>query len=95
MKRKKFPPAFPAPARSSKLLVRVEPSRIAMFRFLLEGYDNLALFSVLDRRRGVLELFFSPHQADAVRKALAAIAEELPMEVLPWPAAADAPGEPE
>ena len=83
----RFRPALPAPACSSKLLLRVLPAQIAMFRFLLEGYDNLALFSVLDSRIGLLKLFYSPHQEKDVQTALDAISKNVSLTVQAWPKA--------
>ena len=46
-----------------------------MFRFLLEAQDNLALFTVVDRVRGVLLLRYSPsHEAEVDRFLLDATA---------------------
>lgn len=56
-----------------------------MFRFLLEARDNLAGFTVLDRRECLLKVFFSPHQAQDVRRELAAMGEAIPLAVMPWP----------
>jgi hypothetical protein len=60
-----------------------------MLRFLLEAWDNLAAFTVLDRREALLKLFFAPEQSGRVRQALAAIREVVPLEVLPWPSQGD------
>ncbi|SKA94424.1 protein of unknown function [Paucidesulfovibrio gracilis DSM 16080] len=72
---------YPAPAHSARLYVRVRREHIGLFRFLLEAWDNLALFTVVDRLRGVLLLRFSPHQESEVRGFLAAAAEEMPLSV--------------
>jgi hypothetical protein len=62
--------------------VRLEPSRIALFRFLLEAHDNLALFSVADRRKGILQLNFSPDQDGEVRAFLARVQAETGVETV-------------
>ena len=85
MRKRRPRPALPAPAGSMFLLVRLAPSAVAMFRFLLEGYGHLALFTVLDRQEALLKLVFSPHQEGTVRDALAAIAERVEISVEPWP----------
>lgn len=71
--------------RSGKLLVRIAPRDVGLFRFLLEANDNLALFTVLDSRQALLKLLFSPHQEDEVLEALLAMRATLGMEVSPWP----------
>lgn len=85
MRRRRPKPALPAPEGSRLLLVRLAPSSVAMFRFLLEGYGHLALFTVLDRQAALLKLVFSPHQEGAVREALADIAKSVDIRVEPWP----------
>lgn len=87
MSKKRRPLALPAPVRSGRLLVSLEPHLVGMFRFLLEGNDNLAFFTVLDRREALLKIVFSPHQEDVVRSALEAIGETIPLLVRPWPVA--------
>jgi hypothetical protein len=79
--RRPLPPA----ERSGRLLVRLAPEHVAMFRFLLEARDNLAGFTVLDRRECLLKVFFSPHQERDVRRELAAVGEAVPLTVMPWP----------
>lgn len=56
-----------------------------MFRFLLEAYDNLALFTVLDKREALLKVVFSPHQERQARAALAGIGDVLPIEIIEFP----------
>lgn len=85
MKKTRCRKAFPPPVRASRLLVRIAPEKVGMFRFLLEAHDHLAVFSVLDRREALLKVIYSPHEDRRVRQALADMAETLPMAVLPWP----------
>lgn len=85
-------PALPPAGQSACLLVRMPPAQVGMFRFLLEAHDNLAGFTVLDRREALLKVFFSPHQRAEVMAALHAIAEQAPLQVMPWPVAARANG---
>ena len=76
---------LPAATRSEHVLVQAAPDQIHMFRFLLEGYDNLALFTVLNRKTGVLKVVFSPHQRAEARAALEAVDELIPVRIAPWP----------
>jgi len=78
-------PALPPPRASLRLLVRLAPQDVAMFRFLLEAYDHLAYFTVLDVRETLLSVVYSPHQEDAVRLALEGIGECLPLRYESWP----------
>lgn len=52
---------------------------------MLEGYDNTAYFTVLEPRTALLKLVFSPHREEALRRALAEMAESLDFSVEPWP----------
>ncbi len=74
---------LPTPRRSARLYVSIEPSRVGMFRFLLEAADNLALMSVVDRFGAVLQIRFSPHQEREVREFLHGMRERLPFEEIP------------
>ena len=73
------------PRRSGRLLVRLAPADVALFRFLLEAYENLAFFTTLDRRAALLKVIFSPQRENAVRAALAEIGESVPLVVEDWP----------
>ncbi|MCH5276612.1 MAG: DUF4911 domain-containing protein [Desulfovibrionaceae bacterium] len=77
-----LPPAF----SSAALVIRIAPRDVGLFRFLLEGRDNLGLFTVLDSRAALLKLLFSPHQTADMRAALAEMAELVPFAVEEWPA---------
>ena len=67
----------PAPERSARLYLYIDPSRVHMFRFLLEAHDNLGIMTVVDRWRAALLLRFSPHQEKEVREFLRAVNESL------------------
>ncbi|WP_022662981.1 DUF4911 domain-containing protein [Paucidesulfovibrio longus] len=82
---------FPAPDWSARAYVRVARSDVALFRFLLEAWDNLALFTVVDRAAGILMLRFSAHQEREVRLFLEAARSEIAVEPVCWPGA-DAAG---
>ncbi len=83
-KRKIGPPLEPATI-SKELLVRLAPSQVGMFRFLLEAYEHIAYFSVINRHEALLKIVFSPHREWATHKALEEIGNSMPIEVLPWP----------
>ncbi|MGE4291076.1 MAG: DUF4911 domain-containing protein [Desulfovibrio sp.] len=76
---------FAAPGWSSRAYVRVARQDVALFRFLLEAWDNLALFTVVDRAGGILMLRFSAHQEREVRLFLEAVRSEIMVETVFWP----------
>ncbi len=61
------------PCTQSRVLYAEIPRRqIALYRFLLEGYDNLAVMSVVDRYRAVIKLRFTPDAEHSLRGMLLA-----------------------
>ena len=83
--RRRTGPPLRLPCRSGRLLLRLAPEHVALFRFLLEAYDNCAYFTVLERRPALLKLVFSPQRERAVRRALAEMSQSLPFRVEEWP----------
>ena len=77
-------PVPPPPCRSERIYVRLSPEHLALCRFLLEGSDNLAYLTVLDRFTALARLTFAPAQQKEVRRFLAAVAELVPLTVLPF-----------
>jgi len=80
-------PRAPA-AHSARVLVRLDASSVGLFRFLLEAWDNLAGFTVLDREEALLQVFFSPHQESLLHRVLTIIGTEIPLTIMPWPVGA-------
>ena len=58
----------------SEMFVTVQPSKIAFLKFILEGYDGLAILSTVDNKSGQLVLRFFP----ALRTELLALLKSLP-----------------
>lgn len=85
MSRHEQPRCGTPPRHSGRLLVRLAPEAVALFRFHLEAHDNLAFFTTLERRTALLKIVFSPQQEDAVRTALGEIAASVPLTVENWP----------
>jgi len=53
---------------SSRVYARVPRERIALIKFLFEGYDNLAYVSVIDRYQAVVRITCSPDSLAEVRQ---------------------------
>lgn len=75
----------PAPEWSERLYVELAPERMALFRFLLEARDHAAYFTVLDRRRALVRVVYSPGCAAEVEQALADMAQSMPMAIIRSP----------
>ena len=67
----------PAPVRSERVYVQIEPSNIGLFRFLLEAHDNLGIFTVTNKYKGILLLRYSPHQAPEIKRFIKQVASEM------------------
>lgn len=52
---------LPSARESDALYLRLPAERTALFRFLLEAYENVAYFTVLDRKEALIKYIFSPH----------------------------------
>ena len=83
--RRKSAPALPPPTRSASLLVRIAPEHTGLFRFLLEAYEHIAYFTVLENKTALLRVIFSPHREREAREALTQMAQSLPFTVEEWP----------
>jgi hypothetical protein len=51
--------------RTRKYLIN--PEGIGFFKAILESYEDLGIFSVLDGGRGLIELIYSSHFEDDIR----------------------------
>ncbi|MBQ4076419.1 MAG: DUF4911 domain-containing protein [Mailhella sp.] len=76
---------LPAAAASEAFLIRIAPSDTGLFRYLLEGGDNMAMLTVLDPKKALFKLLFSPHQREDVRSFLGSMRQTVPFEVQEWP----------
>ncbi len=84
--RKRGPsPPLPAPRWSDRLYLRLAKRDAGMFRFLLEAQDNLGYMTVVDRQATIVQVVFSPHQAETVRACLESMRGLVPFTVAHQP----------
>ena len=76
---------LPAAVASEALLIRIAPSDTGLFRYLLEGGDNLARLTVLDPKKALFKLLFSPHQREELMELLDSMRQTVSFEVSEWP----------
>ena len=57
--------------------LRIKPEQISLFRFLLEGYDGLAVLSTLDAKQGLVRLLVHKSRSAELWLLLEAICEDL------------------
>jgi hypothetical protein len=60
-----------------QLLLRINESRIWYLKFILEGYDGVAVLSTQDRQQGVVQLRFCAEQRALLMSLLADLAPAL------------------
>lgn len=72
----------PPPTNSERMYVQIAPSDIGLFRFLLEAHDNLGIFTVTNKFKGILQLRFSPHQRREMQAFVKGVAEEMDIQVV-------------
>ncbi len=65
--------------KSSTLRVEINPSQIAYLKFLLEGYDHLALPVVVDGKKAEIKMLIPPSE---VRILINLIREEFPSAII-------------
>lgn len=70
------------PARSRRIYVRLRPQDMALFKFILEGHDNLAYLSVVDKHSAVCRLVHSPGQEREVREWLEAMRTQVDFSII-------------
>jgi len=59
------------------LFLRIRTDRISLFRFLLEGYDGLAVLSTVDVQQGLVRLLVPKARYTELWQLLAAICDDL------------------
>ena len=67
---------------SSRVYARVPRERIALIKFLFEGYDNLGYVSVIDRYQAAIRITCSPDNLSEVLRVCEGM-ERYGLEVIP------------
>ena len=65
-------------SRCSSLQLEISPDRIHFLKFILEGYDNLAIMSTVDARQGLVEIRYPPE----VKKDLTDLLTEITSDIV-------------
>ena len=68
---------LPPLPNSVELFLSIRPERISWLRFLLEGYDGLAVLSTVSATSGLVRLWLLESSLVEVMRLLAAIAPDL------------------
>ena len=62
---------------SSLLRLEITPERIHFLKFILEGYDGLAILSTVDARQGIVEMRYPPEIEKDLMKLLLEIVPQI------------------
>ena len=81
-RKRKQRPAGPPPQWSDRIYIRLDRKDVGLFKFLLEGHDNLAYMTFVDRFASVVQLIHSPESREEVLSFLESVQEELSLAVL-------------
>jgi hypothetical protein len=65
------------PQETQQLHLRIDPRRIHFLKFVLEGYDGLAVLSTIDVRAGLVLLRFPGQSAAVLTGLLADLAPDI------------------
>ena len=60
-----------------KIFLRISPAKIAWFKFILEGYDGMAVLTTVDRNTGVVSVSFHLSSSEEIFSLLTALCVEL------------------
>ncbi len=61
----------------SLLQLEIKPERIHFLKFILEGYDGLALLSTADARQGIVEIRYPPETESDLNNLLQSIEPQI------------------
>ena len=64
------------PTTMATMLIAMPPKQIALFKALIESYDNLATLRTEDPRKHHLRLYFAPESADEIAAVIDSITEQ-------------------
>ncbi len=63
--------------RSKIIRAKISPEKIAFLKFVLDGYNHLALLTVKDPKKGIVELSFFPTEKEEVLNILQDFAKKI------------------
>ena len=59
------------------LHLKISPDRIHYLKFILEGYDNLAILSTVNAQQGLVEIRYPPENEKDLRYLLSEITSDI------------------
>ncbi len=65
------------PTWSERLYLEINRKDIAYLKFILESHDNLAIMSVVDKYRSVVQIRYAPRQRCEILNFIQGVSEEI------------------
>jgi len=62
---------------SQEIYLRISPDKFHILKFILEGYDNLAILSSHDMKKGVVRIRYIADSSSELFELLASLAPKL------------------
>ncbi len=73
-------------AKLVPVFLRLDPTDIALVKFLFESYEGVAIIRTLDRRAAIIVVLASSDFLDDVEAIVTSLGEQLPLERIAAPA---------
>jgi hypothetical protein len=67
------------------IYLEIPPEHIAYVKFIFESYEEVGIIRTVDRQKAVIVLLVMPDFADAARKILESIKNDVPLREIPRP----------
>jgi Domain of unknown function (DUF4911) len=67
------------------IYLELPPEHIAYVKFIFESYEEVGIIRTVDRQKAVIVLLVMPDFADAARKILESIKNDVPLREIPRP----------
>ena len=64
-------------SRCTTLQLKISPDRIHFLKFILEGYEGMAVLSTADARHGLIELRYPPEIEKDLMELLAEVSSDI------------------
>jgi len=74
-----------AASKSSIVYVRLRSQDMAMFRFLMEAHDALAMLTIIEPKATLVKILYSPHEEERLHLALTSVQELISVEIVENP----------
>ena len=68
------------PAAMATMMLTIPPARIALFKAIIESYDNLATLRTDDPQTHRLKLYFAPESTDEIEELVGRLSGEFALD---------------